>query len=80
MITFKLKSKINVTQNIRNINFTFTRTYHSKGKEVTDSIECQAIGIRTSPPNNVSPMEIDTLMGPRHLLFQTTRKSPSKNI
>ena len=36
VITFKLKSKINLSQSIRNVNLGFSRTYHSKGKLTID--------------------------------------------
>ena len=46
IITFKLKSKINVTNGIKNLHPKFTRTYHSKGELKTDTITCNVLGIR----------------------------------
>ena len=49
VITYKLKSRVNVNLLVRNKLFTFTRIYHSKGELRTDTIECRAIGIGTIP-------------------------------
>ena len=46
VVTFKLKSKINVTNGIKNLHPKFTRTYHSKGELKTDTITCNVLGIR----------------------------------
>ena len=40
MVTFKLKSKINITHNIMNQQPNFTRIYHTKGELKTDTITC----------------------------------------
>ena len=69
---FKLKSKINVTLSIRKKIFEFTRIYHSKGKQITDTVECKAIGIRTSPPNHVSPMDVDVNIESEETRIETT--------
>ena len=45
IVTFKLKEPINLQQKIKNPNFSFTRSYHSKGKLVTDLISCKVVGI-----------------------------------
>ena len=45
VVTFKLKSKINVPLSIKNQQFDFTRIYHSKGILKTDSINCKVMGI-----------------------------------
>ena len=56
VVNFKLKSKINVTESIKNPNFNFTRTYHSKGVLKTDSINCKVLGVEKKskrPTNNL---------------------------
>ena len=45
VVHYKLKSKINVTESIKNPKFDFTRTYHSKGVLKTDSINWEVTGV-----------------------------------
>ena len=61
VVTFKLKSKINITQKIRKQHISFTRTYHSKNELITDTITCKVLGVKqneNSPTNNRRSEEV----------------------
>ena len=61
MVSFKLKSKINVSLSIKNQNFEIKRIYKSKGILNTDSIKCKVLGVVTKTiGQNMSPENLNT--------------------
>ena len=77
VVTYKLHSKINVATSIKNKLFNFTRTYHSKGKLKTDTIDCKILGIepprmsnRKTQINQTIPMDIEQCIDQHETLIK----------